>query len=197
MFVFSKLLKPLKYAQINHNEKKWFDVFLPCVFALGFILVIKQLPAPITITGKDSLVSLVNGMLQILSGFYIASLAAVATFQKEGMDEPMEGIPPTLNGVALTRRNFLSYLFGYLAFVSICLYFTGGFVNLIQPNVPNMLGGLVNKFSSFFLFIYLVLAFNVFFTTVLGMHFLIDKIHETKPQLNDNNLENENSTGNN
>lgn len=187
MFVLSKLFKPAQYVRISHNEKKWFDIILPVIFAIGFIVLLNQFAYPIKLAGKDSLISLVNGMLQILSGFYIASLAAVSTFQKEGMDLPMEGSPPKLKGNVLTRRNFLSYLFGYLAFISILLYFIGGFVNLFQSNIPVALDGFFEKWNFIFLFTYLVLVFNVFFTTVLGMHFLIDKIHMITPTLKDNN----------
>ena len=119
MFIFDKLFKPIQYLFIKHNEKKWFDFILPFIFALIISLIIHFLPKPISLIGTDGVISLVNGMLQILSGFYIASMAAVSTFQKQGMDKIMDGSPVILFGNALTRRQFLTYLFGYLAFMSI------------------------------------------------------------------------------
>src|SRR5258706_8987546 len=79
-------------------------------------------------------------LLQVLTGFYIASLAAVATFNKPGLDDPMAGDPPTLREdycaittvKPLTRRRFLCLLFGYLSWLSLFLYFIGKGGGLIQ-----------------------------------------------------------------
>lgn len=185
MFIVDKLLKPLRYIQISNNEKRWFDLWLPVISALLVTALIYILPKPISFLGKDSIVSLSNGILQILSGFYIASMAAVATFNRDGMDDPMAGGDcPCLDGKKLTRRGFLSYLFGYLAFTSILMYFAGGMCQL-------MLGSLRDMFYAYPLvkwtgaLIYLTILFNILFTTVLGMHFLIDRIHRAEPKLYD------------
>ena len=70
MFVVDKLLKPLHYVLISSTEKRWFDFGLPLIFAAMSILVIYVfLPQPISFIGKDSIISLSNGILQILSGF--------------------------------------------------------------------------------------------------------------------------------
>ncbi|WP_256745114.1 hypothetical protein, partial [Aeromonas hydrophila] len=172
------------YVLISSTEKRWFDFGLPLIFAAMSILVIYVfLPQPISFIGKDSIISLSNGILQILSGFYIASMAAVATFNREGMDDLMEGSDrPKLRGLALSRRSFLSYLFGYLAFMSIAMYFAGGLVQLAS--------GTIHSFCIEYPFwkmvlatLYLLTLWNILFTTVLGMHFLIDRIHRSKPEM--------------
>ncbi|MCK1670190.1 hypothetical protein [Bradyrhizobium sp. 153] len=70
----------------------------------------------------------------VLTGFFIAALAAVATFGKQEMDDPMPGEPPvrlehTINTETyyenLSRRRFLSFLFGYMAFLTLVLYVVG------------------------------------------------------------------------
>lgn len=83
MSLFAKIITPVDYLMISHNEKKWFDFILPVIASIIIVSIINILPKNISLIGKDSLVSLVNGILQILSGFYIASMAAVATFQKK------------------------------------------------------------------------------------------------------------------
>ncbi|MCO7227565.1 hypothetical protein [Pleionea sp. CnH1-48] len=187
MFVLNKLFKPLHYAKIKHTEKLWYDFVLPILSASVLSIVIYMMPS-ISLLSKDGLVSLINGMLQILSGFYIASMAAVATFQRDGMDELMEGVPPKLNGDSLTRRVFLTYLFGYLAFMSISFYFIGGFAKLAAKSIEPLFV-YVPWLKEFFLLIYLFFVFNILFTTVLGMHFMIDKIHRVKPTLIDKKKE--------
>lgn len=183
--MIDKLLKPLSYLGIKHSEKRWFDIYLPACLAVLIGIIIFNLPKPIALLGKDSLISLVNGILQILSGFYIASMAAVATFQKEGMDNYMDGIPPKLKGVSLTRRNFLTYLFGYLAFMSILMYFVGGFIQLSASNLSLWVVDWHGSIKVFLVIAYLFVVANILTTTVLGMHFLIDKIHRAEPKFVD------------
>ncbi|MGE6454450.1 hypothetical protein ACQKC5_18890 [Shewanella baltica] len=180
--MIDKLLKPMGYIRIRHSEKYWFDLFIPALLAVLIATIIFILPKPIILLGKDSLIGLVNGILQILSGFYIASMAAVATFQKEGMDEYMVGAPPKLKGQSLTRRNFLTYLFGYLAFMSILMYFVGGFIQLSALNISFWIVDLHSSVKFILVTAYLFVICNILTTTVLGMHFLIDKIHREEPK---------------
>ncbi|MDH0447248.1 hypothetical protein [Shewanella sp. GD04112] len=175
--MFDKLLKPLCYIKIYHPEKRWFDYYLPLILSIIICAVLYYLPVPVVFVGKDSLISVVNGILQILSGFYIASMAAVATFNKAGMDDPMSGQPPTLYGKPLTRRNFLTYLFGYLAFMSIFMYFAGGFVQLAGKSILQIAAEFHELTKYIFVAVYMVFICNILTTTALGMHFLIDRVH--------------------
>ncbi|EIX1612803.1 hypothetical protein MJ669_000693 [Cronobacter sakazakii] len=184
MSIRSKILTPIDYLFISHIEKKWFDFVLPLIASGVIVFLVHLLPKGISLIGKDSLVSLVNGILQILSGFYIASMAAVATFQKPGMDKTMTGVPPTLRGKKLTRRKFLTYLFGYLAFMSILLYFFGGALQLTSSSIKQLALAKVELVKTICLFIYLYFVCNILSTTALGMFFMIDKMHEEKAQLN-------------
>ncbi|OCH04989.1 hypothetical protein [Aliivibrio fischeri] len=185
MVVFDKLLKPLDYIRIKHAEKAWFDVMLPAILAVVCVAIMYFLPIPVAFIGSESVISLVNGILQILSGFYIASMAAVATFQKEGMDGQMEGVPPKLKIIkknrittkSLTRREFLTYLFGYLAFMSILMYFAGGFIQLASGNISMLAAHITPWFKYVLVTLYMFVIFNILCTTILGMHFMIDKIH--------------------
>lgn len=187
--MLDKLFKPLGYIGIKHSEKRWYDIFIPAILAVLIGTIIFTLPKPIALIGKDSLISLVNGILQILSGFYIASMAAVATFQKEGMDKVMDGIPPTLNGKVLTRRNFLTYLFGYLAFMSILMYFVGGFIQLSASSISFWMIEFHRFFKFCLVVLYLFVVCNILTTTALGMHFLIDKIHRSESKFIDESAE--------
>ncbi|EBS2696121.1 hypothetical protein ZQ65_24090 [Salmonella enterica subsp. enterica serovar Newport] len=181
MSVFSKVFTPVDYVRIKHPEKRFFDCVLPVITAIAITIVISVLPKSVSIIGKDSLVSLVNGILQILSGFYIASMAAVATFSKEGMDDVMQGEPPKLKKQKLTRRKFLTYLFGYLAFMSIALYFIGGALQLTSSSIKEL--HLSSILKAALLFCYLTAVCNIIYTTALGMFFMIDKMHDEKTKL--------------
>lgn len=185
MFVISKLFKPLNYWRLKHPEKLWFDLILPSLVSLACTYLLFSV-VKINLIGSDGLINLVNGLLQILSGFYIASLAAVSTFQKEGMDDVMKGSGAIkLKGNAITRRTFLSYMFGYLAIASIFMYLVGGLVMLLANEIKSLTPEVLSVMTPIALFIYIFFFFNIVFTTVLGMHFLIDRINRVENTLND------------
>ena len=92
MFITSKLFAPLNYLRIKHSEKYWFDFILPVFFSIVILAATNALDANINFLGDNGVIQLVNAILQILAGFYIASLAAVATFSRPEMDNVMQGI---------------------------------------------------------------------------------------------------------
>ncbi|MGL5076636.1 MAG: hypothetical protein ACRDBG_12550, partial [Waterburya sp.] len=139
----SHLLRPLDYLRIKHPSKWLYDLGLPLILSILFTGFLVVLPVQIEILGESGLVVIFTSLLQILTGFYIASLAAVATFDREIMDSVMAGDPTVLSKKVkgkmehevLTRRRFLSLMFGYLSLLSFLLYFFGAFVNLLEPSL--------------------------------------------------------------
>lgn len=190
MNAIRQLLKPLSYLRINHPTKVYFDLWLPLVFAgltwSFFYFVIKD---PV-IFGPSGLIVGVNGLLQVLVGFYIAALAAIATFQKQGMDEKMAGDPVTLEEgyrgdtllVELTRRRFLCYLFGYLAWVSLALYFSGLLGQVSRGALAEVISGDMGRYIKFGgVFMYLFVLANLLITTMLGLYYMSHRIHVGEP----------------
>lgn len=182
----ARLLKPLDYLRIKVVEKLRYDFVYPLVLGTGLTLLLFFYPLPVKVFGTDGLLDLIVKILQILTGFYIASLAAVATFNKADMDELMSGKPPTLkvfkNGKEtqerLTRRRFLCLMFGYLAFISISLYFIGGFANLFSYNISQLIPiVLKTPVKWVFVWSYLVITSNLIVTTLLGLFYMCDRIH--------------------
>lgn len=177
-FVLHKILTPMRYLKISHKEKLFFDWILPAICATLFIITNEfLLPYPLQFLGKESIVSIVNGILQMLSGFYIASLAAIATFNRPEIDEVMLNAPK-LNNIQVTRRIFLTHLFGYLAFMSILTYFVGGFAQISQDNISLLTGYSFYPVISYIAMgLYVFIMFNLVFVTLLGLFFMIDRIH--------------------
>lgn len=176
-FILNKILTPLRYLRIIHREKTFFDYVLPAMFAAAFLALNHHLPYPLPFLGEGSIVSVVNGILQMLSGFYIASLAAIATFNRPEIDEVMLNAP-TLNNEPVTRRLFLTHLFGYLAFTSILTYFVGGFAQIAETNITLLQAySFYDVISCVSMFAYAFVIFNIIFVTLLGLFFMIDRIH--------------------
>lgn len=182
----AQLFSPLSYLRIRHPLKVWFDWVVPATVAAACIAIVIVLPKPLPILGDDGLITVITGLLQILVGFYIAALAAIATFQREGLDNLLSGDPAQLNVVRngvprtmlLSRRRFLCYLFGYLAFSGLALYFIGASANLLSANlqalIPTGWASLAKYVSAG---LYLFWTANVLVTTLLGLHYLTDRIH--------------------
>lgn len=180
-----RFFTPLSYLRIQRDGKILDEWVIPFVMTVMTFCVFKLTEWAVPVFGGQGVVVGVTSYLQVVSGFYIASLAAIATFNKDTMDKKMAGEPPTLKirvrGVLkpeeLTRRRFLCFLFGYLAFLSIFLYFFGIGANLVAPHlaVEGLMFGDFLKWL--FAFVYIFLGYNLICTTLLGLYFMADKIH--------------------
>ena len=187
-----RLLRPIDYLRIKHPQKLFYDLTLPLVLSVVGTFILILLPKPFLVFGEAGLISTVTGILQILTGFYIASLAAVATFDKQGMDEPLKGDPIELYVTrkgkkikeTVTRRRFLSLLFGYLALLSFFLYFIGAGANLLMDNIKYILPAPSHCYVKWsFVAIYLFLTANLITTTLHGLYYMVDRIHRIDPHL--------------
>ncbi|TDX18502.1 hypothetical protein EDF88_0988 [Buttiauxella sp. BIGb0552] len=187
-----KLFSPLSYLRIEHEEKRWYDYKIPVIGALIVMLIYYFCPNQIPLVGSSGLLVQVNGLLQVLIGFYIAALAAVSTFTNSTIDEVMAGDPPTLveeyRGtklrVELTRRRFVCYLFGYLALASFVLFCLGLVSILIGKTVSIWLAGSTSVESllvlkTVFIGLYSVILINIITTTLLGLYFLSVRFHQS------------------
>ncbi|WP_086110813.1 hypothetical protein [Xenorhabdus vietnamensis] len=187
-----KLLSPLNYLKIKHEEKTWYDFYLPLTGAIFVSIVYCYLPNQFKLIGSNGLISQVNGLLQVLIGFYIAALAAVSTFGNARIDDVMAGTPPTLkesfrgkmSPVKLTRRRFICYLFGYLALLSFGLFSLGLITSLVGQNFAVWFADVTSlrclmALKVVFVFFYFLVLLNIVTTTLLGLYFLAVRIHQS------------------
>jgi hypothetical protein len=187
-----RVLRPLDYLRIEHPAKRKYDLYFPLFLTIFCLSVYYLLPQKILIFSKDGLIGSISGILQILTGFYIASLAAVATFNKEGMDKAMPGPPLTiktnLRGISktdrLTRRRFLCLMFGYLSLISLVLYFYGEASVLIVKSAKILIPAKLHGVAIYsFLATYIFLFANLLVTTLLSLFYMVDRIHREDPAL--------------
>lgn len=180
------LITPLNYLRVRHRIKRLLDFHFPLAGA-GFVMaVILFLPERVPILGPGGIISVITDLLQILVGFYIAALAAVATFANPAIDRELDGDPMLITvkrrgqkrELSLTRRRLLSLLFGYLAFLSLSLYFAGSVANLLRNNLVLLIPVELQAVTGyFFLFFYLFLTANLITTTLFGLHYLAERVH--------------------
>lgn len=127
------LLRPFAFLWIRHTGTllHWLNWGLPAIFATVIVVLLAWLVPSVNLFSNDGLFVRILGFVQSLPGFYIAALAAIATFNQPALDVLMPGKPPTAsivyNGrkvkVELTRRRFLCLLFSYLTAISFVLTF--------------------------------------------------------------------------
>ena len=140
----------------------------------------------VNILGEGGLVASINSSIGFLIGFYIAALAAVATFEHKSLDKKLAGKPAVFVyyqagkqwNEELTRRKFLSFLFGYCSFISIILFMAGVFAQIfhdaIRILVPTQHHVLL---TAIFVAGYMFVFFNLIITTFLGLFYLTDRLH--------------------
>jgi hypothetical protein len=182
-----RILVPLRYLRIAHPEKWKFDLGLPLILAAVFVLPIFSSTFVTDALGTFDIVGKLSSFLGVLTGFFIAALAAVATFGKQEMDDPMPGEPPVrlehkVNMETyfenLSRRRFLSFLFGYMAFLTLVLYI-GGYVYLIADKywLAVAAPGWRTVIFRVFWCLYVFALANLLSNTLLGLFYLTDRIH--------------------
>ncbi len=182
-----RIFVPLRYLQISHSEKWKFDLGLPIILAALFTAPLLMPELRSDDQGMHALIEETRKFLALLTGFFIASLAAVATFGKAEMDEPMPGRSGAilLHKVAneeyeepLSRRRFLSFLFGYLAFVTLVTYLASGlFLSFDKYLVSKIFEAhRIGLFCTFWA-VHSFLVGNVISNTLLGLFYLTDRIH--------------------
>lgn len=182
-----QLLRPLAYLIIRDVSKWKIDLLIPAIFSGITTIAIYYLPVSPAVFGNDGVVTQLMGLLQILPGFYLTALAAVATFNRPDMDELLPAPVPTVEisvrgraqEIELTRRRMLSMLFGYLTFLSFAIYLVSVSAKIIEPSLiavsPDWLIWYCQRGFSF---VYGFLFWQMIFITMFGLYQLSDRMHQ-------------------
>lgn len=187
--VINQLLRPVfGYLAIQHPTKRFVDWILPAGLSIFATLCIFLMRQHVNFFGSGGVISLVLGYVQNLPGFYIAALAAIATFARPDIDVLMPGDPPPrirsednrgiVNLIELTRRRFLSLLFAFLTVECIVLTF---FSIALVSAAPSFLRVDETVHTIFYLltvFIYFLVLFQLLVATLWGLYYLGERIHQ-------------------
>lgn len=182
-----KVFTVFSFLRLRSPDIYWYQwVYPTVVFILifgGFLLWGDQYLA----FDKEELIGDVNALMGILVGFYIAALAAVSSFSNENLDQVMKGRAPTITMVrkgdeikeTLTRRRFLAILFGYCATLAIILYIFGVLqvhLTVSSPTAP--WAQAILSFAGHAAWgLYVWIISSLFIVTLLGLHYLVERMH--------------------
>jgi len=183
--MFELVFSPLAYLRIRHATKWMFDWLYPLVFALATAAVLWKFGRPGLIAGVSGLLDRLTLVFSILPGFYIAALAAIATFNRPDIDNVMPDPTPQLkieirgrpNVIDLTRRRFLAYLFAFMCWESLALLVVCVFAGLTANGVMAWLGTVAPVAKWIFLCALLTLFWQLVFATFLGLYYLGDRLN--------------------
>jgi len=136
---WKRLAAPAAYLRIRHDVKPTFDFWWPLVFTAATTGVFWWLPVKPAILGDAGFLKGIRELISLFAAFFVIALAAVSTFDRTGMDRLMPGTPPRLGERDLTQRQFVCYLFGYLAILSFVLFIGAIVAEIIAPSLRVLL----------------------------------------------------------
>ncbi len=177
------LWTPLSYLRVRSPDLWIYQWVLPAALAAIALVGFYLLPVMPPLFEGNGLVNTVNGLLNTLIGFYIAALAAIAAFPNVSLDSCMKGRAPKITnyrqGTAteetLTRRRFLVILFGYCAFLSILMFGVGVVSVMVAPSAAAATW--LPAARLIWLTAYFLMAASLLVATLVGLHYLIDRMH--------------------
>lgn len=196
------LFKPLRYLEIKVETggKSAVDFILPAIISLLISIALTCLNFSLDINifvGDSALSKDIIGIISTLPGFYIASLAAVATFPSSAMDDPMPPPAPHFEENSstpeahLSRRRFLSHMFSFLAYITIFCYLLTSAISFAYTNFY-MLKASVWVFLTIYFFCSFIIFFicsQILLLTLVGLWYLGERIHFNNPIGINNDLE--------
>lgn len=192
-WVVRQLCAPLRYLTITQGHglltsKLTYDFVLPIVVGVLAALAEWKLSVSLGFFSDKGMVTDILSLLNLLIAFFIAALAAVATFQRPGLDDAMKGEPAILRrrnkrGVrvehVLTHRQFVCYLFGFLSFTSLMMLIGLYVLRMFRSDLAQLLedhlkfAALLKPFAAFAFFFVLS---QLTVTMLLGVYFLCDRL---------------------
>ena len=115
-----RLLAPMRYLAIRHPEKTRYDFVYPAAIGIivwgAYVLIYPKPP----LFGELGLLRFARDLLIMAVPFMVGALAAVSMGAPgTHMDRRPVGVELYLDNDALTLRQFLCYLLGYLSFLGL------------------------------------------------------------------------------
>lgn len=181
-----QIFTAFSFLYLKGADIRWYQWLYPLFIFLLVVGVVGGLSHLGAIFDEKEIIASISQLMGILVGFYIASLAAVSSFNNGNLDKQMLGNAPTIvisehDGeieVKLTRRRFLSILFGYCAALAMLVYLVGAiYINVDMSNISGLSAEAGCVISMIVIYAYIFLLSSLFVATMLGLHYLVERMH--------------------
>ncbi|MCD4500238.1 hypothetical protein [Chromobacterium vaccinii] len=186
------LLRPLSYLSIEHKQKwivDWLYPFIFSVISTAIIFILKKYGV-ISLYADGGMIAKILGFVQGLPGFYIAALAAIATFNKTDIDKTMPAPAPKIDIVVqgrnvvieLTRRRFLCSMFAFLTAESLIIIVLAIFAQSVYAPMKSLVSEPWQIWiSAAFMFTFFLLFWQMILASFWGLFYLGDRLHQPDP----------------
>jgi len=184
-----ELTRPFSYLWIRHSSKRLTTInwVIPAIGSAVAIGATSFLPSSIDFFSSTGVLAKILGFVQSLPGFYIAALAAVATFNNPHMDKVMPGEAPTLrilhngeltaNPISLTRRRLLCVMFAFLTVASVTLTVIAIAAMTLAASIKECLPSILfTPAKIFFAAVYLLFFFQMLCVTMWGLFYIGERM---------------------
>lgn len=197
-WAIKQLTVPANYLRIKHgrgffHSKLIYDFVFPALLAVCTLAAFAWLGISFSLTAHPELVKRITDLLALMIVFYMAALAAVATFDRPGIDDLLPNNDATLwvknpdggawEKKALSYRKFISYLFGYLSFSSLCLFVFLAFLDVGWESLEEHFAtnnivhhALTAYVDPLILLVTFFAIWQLLVTSLLGIYFLTERI---------------------
>lgn len=180
------IFAPLSYLRIRHVSKWVIDWIFPVALAVASTFLIFTFGAKGAIAGQNGLIDRLLLVSSVLPGFFIAALAAIATFNKPDIDDFMPEPTPRIsveigghdNVIRLTRRRFLAHLFAFLCWESLAIMIACVFAAIAGKGIASSMPPTLAHWATIgFAFVLLTAFWQMVCATCLGLYYLGNRLH--------------------
>jgi hypothetical protein len=183
------LLRPLAYLAIGHRQKWRVDWLYPAILAIATtgLLFLLKLAGNVQFYGEGGMIARVLSFVQGLPGFYIAALAAIATFNRPDIDKTMPSPAPRIDiqvqghnvEIELTRRRFLCLMFAFLTAESLIIIILAILAQSAAVPLKALMNDSLRQYTSaLFVFVFSLVFWQMVIATFWGLFYLGDRLHQ-------------------
>lgn len=186
-------LYPLRYLMLK--DEHGFPLFTRDLVAVIVLAALMSAPfwlLDLNYFSSGGFLDRFGAFAGVLTGFYVAGLVGVATFLTAGssLDDVMEkgSLKDPSSGKPLTRRQYVSAMFGYLACIALVLSLVALLAVVVAAPARDALVGflplpVVQAMGAAVLFLLNVALAHMTVTTLHGFYYLIERIYEPRSEL--------------
>lgn len=172
---------PFLFLKVHFLQKNLVIWFIPATISLVVVSLTYWLSIDVAISGQDGLLSQLTTLLTIAGGFFVTSLTLLLTNDHPVLNSYFVGEPKphiVSETEPLTRKRFLSLLFGYLSSLSFALVAVCLLLNLFASSLMNLFQTEIFDFAKAvagFALVFIML--HVGSLALVGLHYLTDRLH--------------------
>jgi len=176
-----KLFSPFLFLRLEYEERLTYN--LASVLCGGLVvLAYIFLPIKPSLIGSEGLLTGIQSFVTILFPFFVAALVAVATFSRKGLDAKPSGGQVKLSRrnetvKLLTRRQFICFIFGYCASLSLILFVGIIISRAMYPWVMFEFHDALPYLRIGSLFLVTIIFSHMVIITFWGLYYLTDRIN--------------------